>query len=987
MKRIINLLTAAALSSLLSLPAYAAPMMINYQGRLIDTAGNPLEGTQSILFSVYDAPANGSLVWSETHSVTPDNGIFNVAIGSFTALPASVFSSDDRYLEVKIGTDSPLSPRTRLLSVPYAVYAANIGSPSSSINVSTHMVLSGGQLQFGNFASAPSSALGAGAMYYNTTENQLYYYNGAAWTALAAGGLSPITDNGDGTITLNVPANKVGLGKTPVEKLDVAGNIKADYGVIAATAAVGNAIYVGSGANISTVTSAGFFGDGSGLSGITFADNTVTSAKIVDDSILDADINSAAAINMAKISGLSAALAAKAVYEDVRVATTTIAGDVAGKQDAITGAATSITASDLTADRALLSDGSGKVAVSAVTNAELGHLSGVTSALQTQLDAKAVYEDVRVATTTIAGDVAGKQDLDAELTAVAALAADGVIARTGAGTVAVRTITAGSTKMSVTNGDGVAGNPTIDVAESNFSGIPQSAVTNLVTDLSAKADYSAVAVDTTTIANAVAAKADVADAVLKDDPNTLGGNNTFTSNAAPIFIKPAIAPAGGTKLFEMQTVTGERAFFLYEDGSAVSSGVVQAVGLSLVPNGSDVQSLLEMSVGQTDPPIEVRDSGLSTIFMVDANGDLTVTGQITAGSGPNTITTAAGLLDATKLTGNLPALNGSALTDMTKAQVGLSNVTNDAQLPLSGGTMTGGLSMGTSQIQVGNMEAAPGTPLGLGTLYYNTSDNKVYYRNNVGWQAFEAGGAGLPLTGGTLTGTLTMSGADSLIVSESSITTTGTFYGSGAGLTGLVAANIGAGTAGIDISGNAATATSATTATNIAGGDAGNIPYQSAAATTGMLAAGNSGDILTSGGAGAPTWSTPASANTASALVIRDGSGNFAAGTITAKLSGVVISPLVSIDDTVSPYSALATDEIILADGTAGAVDVALPTAVGITGKRYTVKAMNVDNAVTVTPNGAQTIDGAGGAYALTPVYKYVTIVSDGANWVIVGNN
>lgn len=59
------------------------------------------------------------------------------------------------------------------------------------------------------------------------------------------------------------------------------------------------------------------------------------------------------------------------------------------KQDTITGAATTITASDLTASRALVSDGSGKVAVSTVTTTELGHVSGVTSPLQTQLDAKA----------------------------------------------------------------------------------------------------------------------------------------------------------------------------------------------------------------------------------------------------------------------------------------------------------------------------------------------------------------------------------------------------------------------------------------------------------------------------------------------------------------------------------------------------------------------------------------------------------------------
>lgn len=60
----------------------------------------------------------------------------------------------------------------------------------------------------------------------------------------------------------------------------------------------------------------------------------------------------------------------------------------ADKQNTITGAATSIVSSDLTASRALASDGSGKVAVSAVTATELGYVAGVTSAIQTQLNAK-----------------------------------------------------------------------------------------------------------------------------------------------------------------------------------------------------------------------------------------------------------------------------------------------------------------------------------------------------------------------------------------------------------------------------------------------------------------------------------------------------------------------------------------------------------------------------------------------------------------------
>ena len=63
-------------------------------------------------------------------------------------------------------------------------------------------------------------------------------------------------------------------------------------------------------------------------------------------------------------------------------------GLAASKQDTITGAATTITSSNLTASRAVVSDGSGKVAVSSVTSTELGYVSGVTSAIQTQIDTK-----------------------------------------------------------------------------------------------------------------------------------------------------------------------------------------------------------------------------------------------------------------------------------------------------------------------------------------------------------------------------------------------------------------------------------------------------------------------------------------------------------------------------------------------------------------------------------------------------------------------
>ena len=55
---------------------------------------------------------------------------------------------------------------------------------------------------------------------------------------------------------------------------------------------------------------------------------------------------------------------------------------------AITGGASTIVTNDLTANRALISNASGKVAVSDVTSTELGYLDGVTSAVQTQIDGK-----------------------------------------------------------------------------------------------------------------------------------------------------------------------------------------------------------------------------------------------------------------------------------------------------------------------------------------------------------------------------------------------------------------------------------------------------------------------------------------------------------------------------------------------------------------------------------------------------------------------
>ena len=68
--------------------------------------------------------------------------------------------------------------------------------------------------------------------------------------------------------------------------------------------------------------------------------------------------------------------------------TSAIQTQINSKQATITGAATTIDDADLTASRAVVSNSSGKVAVSAVTATEIGYLDGVTSAIQTQIDGK-----------------------------------------------------------------------------------------------------------------------------------------------------------------------------------------------------------------------------------------------------------------------------------------------------------------------------------------------------------------------------------------------------------------------------------------------------------------------------------------------------------------------------------------------------------------------------------------------------------------------
>jgi hypothetical protein len=101
------------------------PPMINYQGRLVDSTGVPKDTTIAMVFAIYDE--GGVLKWTESHrEVTVSNGLFNVVLGSVDTIPNSVFSDSARYLGIQVGNDPEYSPRTQLISTPYAMVANRV---------------------------------------------------------------------------------------------------------------------------------------------------------------------------------------------------------------------------------------------------------------------------------------------------------------------------------------------------------------------------------------------------------------------------------------------------------------------------------------------------------------------------------------------------------------------------------------------------------------------------------------------------------------------------------------------------------------------------------------------------------------------------------------------------------------------------------------------------------------------------------------------
>lgn len=84
-------------------------------------------------------------------------------------------------------------------------------------------------------------------------------------------------------------------------------------------------------------------------------------------------------------------------------------------------------------------------------------------------------------------------------------------------------------------------------------------------------------------------------------------------------------------------------------------------------------------------------------------------------------------------------------------------------------------------------------------------------------------------------------------------------------------------------------------------------------------------------------------------------------------------------------YSATTYNTMYIVDSSSNAVEIDLPTASGQAGKTIDVLAKTgATNAVTIDPNGSETINGDSASLILSGSdFENVTLISDGSNWVI----
>jgi hypothetical protein len=93
---------------------------LSFQGRLLDSAGNPVDDSPMMTFRVYTQTEGGAPVCEDAYNVPVENGLFNAGL----EIPPLLFDGQALWLGVHVeGDGQEMQPRQQLLPTPYALYA------------------------------------------------------------------------------------------------------------------------------------------------------------------------------------------------------------------------------------------------------------------------------------------------------------------------------------------------------------------------------------------------------------------------------------------------------------------------------------------------------------------------------------------------------------------------------------------------------------------------------------------------------------------------------------------------------------------------------------------------------------------------------------------------------------------------------------------------------------------------------------------------
>lgn len=186
------------------------------------------------------------------------------------------------------------------------------------------------------------------------------------------------------------------------------------------------------------------------------------------------------------------------------------------------------------------------IADGSISNTEFQYLDGVTSNIQTQFS--------------------NKQPLDATLTALASYNTNGLITQTAADTFTGRTITGTGNRISITSGDGVSGNPTIDLGTDALT----ISTSNVLNDLASSTSTGIVVQSTSAGAHVYRTITGTANEITVTNGNGASGNPTLS---LPTGIDVTKLANGSVDNSEFQFLNGVTSSIQTQlDGKLVSAG-------------------------------------------------------------------------------------------------------------------------------------------------------------------------------------------------------------------------------------------------------------------------------------------------------------------------------------------------------------------------------------------------------------------------------